>query len=154
MTEKTPVDQMQKVGNDLDLVTLQVKNKLNLSFDIEIITEMLLSFETWLWKTPEIFIDAGVRLVIDIGNDVKLTNFLAYEAVERDFVHVILERPFDKHAGETVKANTFYLEPSYIHQAYWFMDMITNHNWSNLAIVYDRDKRNIELAEEFKMLAS
>jgi hypothetical protein len=30
--------------------------------------------------------------------------------------------------------------------------MIKEFEWSNLAIVYDRDKRNIELAEEFKVL--
>jgi hypothetical protein len=30
--------------------------------------------------------------------------------------------------------------------------MLTKYEWSNLAIIYDRDIRNIELAEEFKRL--
>ena len=55
-------------------------------------------------------------------------------------------------SGETIKSHTIYFEPGFKDQAKGFLDLIVAYGWSNLAIIYDRDQRNIELAEEFKAI--
>jgi hypothetical protein len=113
MTEQTPLDQISQINNGIQGVANTVKNQLNLPYDVNIVITFFLSFQTWTWGMPQEFLDAGVKVIIDVGNVVKLSNFLSYEAISRDFLHVVLERTFDTHAGETIKANTLYFEPSY-----------------------------------------
>lgn len=90
--------------------------------------------------------------MIDLGYDIKLSNFFAYDAITRNVLHVVLERTIDERAGETIKSHTIYFEPSFKDQANGFLDLIDKYGWSNLAIIYDRDPRNVELAETFKSM--
>jgi hypothetical protein len=57
-----------------------------------------------------------------------------------------MERSLQELSGETVNDNTLFFNPNFTGQAQAFLDMIVKYGWSNLALIYDQDPMNIELA--------
>lgn len=93
----------------------------------------------------------GLLVVLDATCDPAFSGYLAYQAYERDLLHVVVERSAT--AGETPGPNSLFLEPSVVAQTQAYTDLMRKFGWSQLSLFYDSQPTNILRAHTFKEAA-
>lgn len=90
-------------------------------------------------------------VVLDATCDSVFSAYLAYQAYERDLLHIVVERPAT--AGETPGPNSLFLEPSVVAQTQAYTDLMRKFGWSQLSLFYDSQPTNVLRAHTFKAAA-
>jgi hypothetical protein len=123
---------------------LRVRNENNLSYNVEIL-EVFYAVDTQIpdLHYPTVFLDEKVVVLLDCTNDVILSQYLAYESEKRNLLHFVIDRPLDTSLNEHVGPSSMFLEMSYETQALAFVDIIKEYQWSNLALIYNHELRNL-----------
>lgn len=87
---------------------------------------------------------------MDVSSDLFISNFFAYEASLRDYLHLIVERHLDEPNYETVGPNSLFLEYLKSDEALIFLDFIKYWDWSSIAMIYTQTPTNLVKADRFR----
>lgn len=104
------------------------------------------------WAIPKSFFDNNLKIILDACLYPSYSQYLASQTSIENFLHIVLERPINSLIGEVPSPNTLYTYENYIPEAQALYDLIINFSWENLALIYDQQLNNLQMAEEFKRL--
>ena len=124
-SEKTPQSVHDKLANGLSGLAAQVRNALNLPFELGFIKKNIAADGSENWTWPKEFMAGNVFALLDIAGDAMMSQFLAFECQDRDAIHIVLERSLEEITGESVNPTTLFFEPNYVNQAKAFLDIVT-----------------------------
>ncbi|CAG9309903.1 unnamed protein product [Blepharisma stoltei] len=141
-------------GNGMGLEN-RVKLELKLPFSLSTLIASINLTDTSdlsVWAIPPAFLDSHTQLIIDATNSLAYTQFLSYQAIQMDFVHIVVQRSFDNSNEESICENTIFFETNYQAESKAFFDLISNYGWENLGLAYDEKPSHINWANSFKEL--
>ncbi|OMJ94263.1 hypothetical protein SteCoe_2602 [Stentor coeruleus] len=137
----------QQIEANLQGILLSSKSTLSIYW-----VEVNLSNMNNNWIIPKSFLDNNIKIILDVSLYPSYSQYLASQTSIDNFLHIVLERPINSLIGEVPSPNTIYAYQNYIPEAKALYDLIMNFNWENLALIYDQQLNNLQMAKEFKKL--
>eukprot|EP00357_Protocruzia_adherens_P006966 CAMPEP_0115046366 /NCGR_PEP_ID=MMETSP0216-20121206/48709_1 /TAXON_ID=223996 /ORGANISM="Protocruzia adherens, Strain Boccale" /LENGTH=514 /DNA_ID=CAMNT_0002429439 /DNA_START=121 /DNA_END=1661 /DNA_ORIENTATION=- len=127
-----------------------LNNEFSSSGNTMTITEATVTYDSPTY--PQDFIDANVKVILDLTENFALSQIFVFEAMERNLLHIVLRRSLSYEGSEAIGNNSLYMENKLLDiEDKLLFNFVKHFNWSkSLGIIKTSDLKMLKLAQDFK----